>query len=128
MKNFIKSLLTLVLMLVLPVFLFAQDGSTLSGDIQSYFVSIAALASLVVIISSWINNLLNLKGFYKQLSSWIIALILSFIGWALQIGMFVGLQWYIVILYGFGVGLVANGIFDISIIQLVLKFLKIEKK
>ncbi len=121
-------MLSLAFLFMMPVMIFAQDGNAITGDIQSYFVSIAALASLVVIVSSWLNNLLNLSGFYKQLSSWVIAIILSFVGWALQIGMFVGLQWYIVILYGFGVGLVANGIFDVSIIQFVLKFLKIEKK
>jgi hypothetical protein len=75
------------------------------------------------------NKLFNSSSkILKQVISWLIAILLSFLGWALKWGMFVGIEWYMVIVYGFACGLVANGIFDIAFIKTILSFLKLRDK
>ena len=83
---------------------------------------------LVVLIAAFVNSKLNLSGFLKQLVAWVISIILCFVGWYFNLGVFTGLVWWVVVIYGFAVGLAANGFFDISLIQAILKALKLEKK
>ena len=81
-----------------------------------------------MLVSAFINKKLALSGFLKQLVAWIISIALCFIGWFFNFGIFVGIEWWIVLIYGFAVGLAANGFFDISLIQAVLDAIKLGKK
>jgi len=122
----------------MPVFMLAQAppppeaGTVVSTIVETgfsnYFISLAALVPLVVLISAFINSKLKLSGFLKQFVAWIIAIGLCFVGWYFNLGMFTGLVWWVVLIYGFAVGLAANGFFDITLIQAILKALKLEKK
>lgn len=135
MKKFVKILCAFVALLALPVTLMAQEPTTTSvintvvgAGFQNYFLSLAALVPLVVLIAAFVNSKLNLSGFLKQFIAWVISIILCFVGWYFNLGVFTGLVWWVVIIYGFAVGLAANGFFDISLIQSILKALKLEKK
>lgn len=125
--------LLLFLFLILPIGLFAQEigdvvNQVVDTGFSNYFISLAALVPLVVLISAFINKKLNLSGFLKQLIAWVISILLCFVGWYFNLGMFAGLVWWVVLVYGFAVGLAANGFFDIGLIQAILKGLKLEKK
>ena len=124
--------MTLVFFLA-PMALFAQTLPDVVDEVvetgfSNYFVSLAALVPLVVLVTAFINTKLNLKGFLKQFTAWVVSILLCFIGWYFNLGMFAGLLWWVVIIYGFAVGLAANGFFDISLIQAILEGLKLEKK
>ena len=95
---------------------------------SNYFISLAALVPLVVLVAAFINKKLNLSGFLKQFVAWVVSILLCFVGWYFNLGMFAGLVWWVVLVYGFAVGLAANGFFDIELIQAILKGLKLEKK
>ena len=131
MKKFIRllSLLFLVLFFI-PVMVFAQAELVVPGfDFGPYFASLAAMVPLVVLITAWLKKVLNIKGIWIQIVSWILAITLSFVGYLFHIGLFADItQWWLVLIYGFCVGLSANGFFDIAIIQQILKGIGLEPK
>ena len=134
MKKLLLFLCAVLAFVVTPVVLFAQETvnsvvtTVVETGFSNYFISLAALVPLVVLIAAFINKKLNLSGFLKQLVAWVISILLCFVGWYFNLGMFAGLVWWVVLIYGFAVGLAANGFFDIALIQAILKGLKLEKK
>lgn len=134
MKKLLLFLCSVLAFVVVPVVLFAQETvnsvvtTVVETGFSNYFISLAALVPLVVLIAAFINTKLNLSGFFKQFVAWLISILLCFVGWYFNLGMFAGIAWWVVLIYGFAVGLAANGFFDISLIQAILKGLKLEKK
>ena len=134
MKKLLLFLCAALVLVVTPVVLFAQETvnsvvtTVVETGFSNYFISLAALVPLVVLVAAFINKKLNLSGFLKQLVAWVISILLCFVGWYFSLGMFAGLVWWVVLIYGFAVGLAANGFFDIGLIQAILKGLKLEKK
>ena len=134
MKKLLLFLCAVLVLVVTPVVLFAQETvnsvvtTVVETGFSNYFISLAALVPLVVLIAAFINKKLNLSGFLKQLVAWVISILLCYVGWYFNLGMFAGLVWWVVLVYGFAVGLAANGFFDIGLIQAILKGLKLEKK
>ena len=134
MKKLLLFLCAVLALVVTPVVLFAQETvnsvvtTVVETGFSNYFISLAALVPLVVLVAAFINKKLNLSGFLKQLVAWVISILLCFVGWYFNLGMFAGLVWWVVLIYGFAVGLAANGFFDIGLIQAILKGLKLEKK
>jgi len=131
MKKTLKFIMTFAL-LIAPMALFAQTlpdvvDEVVNTGFSNYFISLAALVPLVVLITAFINTKLNLKGFLKQFTAWVVSILLCFVGWYFNLGVFAGLIWWVVIIYGFAVGLAANGFFDISLIQAILKAFKLSK-
>jgi hypothetical protein len=119
-KMFLVVLMTFV---VLPAM--AQD--TASPDtFQVNFQSIASISAMVIFLSSVFNNLLNLKSWKKQAVSWIISLIITLLGWKFQVGLFAGASFVNSMLYGAGIALVSNGIFDIALVKQFLAAVKLE--
>jgi hypothetical protein len=94
--------------------------SLISSGFSAFFVSLAALVPLVVFCAAWLNAKFKAVGFWKQLVAWGVSMALTFIGWALHIGFMDGLLWYHAVIYGFALGLAANGFFDIKLIQALL--------
>ena len=115
-----KKFLMMLLMFFLIVPVFASDGGSI--DVSQYFVSLSVLAPIIVLVTEFIKT--NLKISNSQIISWIVAVVLSGVGWLLKLGMFAGVEWYWILIYGFASGLVANGIFDITIIQGILNLFK----
>lgn len=137
MKKFLTLMIAFIAFLAVPVALIAQAPPTevntvvtsiVETGFSNYFISLAALVPLVVLISAFVNSKLKLSGFLKQFVAWVIAVALCFVGWYFNLGMFAGIVWWVVLIYGFAVGLAANGFFDITLIQAILKALKLEKK
>ena len=132
MKKLLKFLFcTALIFISLPVFVFAQDGGTLPAGLNlgPYFVSLATLVPFVILIAGWLNKVLEPKGWVKQLISWIISLIVVFVGWFFKLGMLAEVtQIWMIFLYALACGLCANGIFDVRIVQAVLRGIKLLPK
>lgn len=140
MKKFL-ALLALMLIFLTPTFALAQDLPQIppadevtvvinnTGSLEGFFVSLAALVPLVTAIAAFLNSRIkNLTGTGKQIIAWLISVAIAFGAWYLQLGIFNGLSWYLVLIYGLAVGLAANGFFDIKFIQAVLSTLRLSKK
>jgi hypothetical protein len=135
MKRLKASALFLGLLLLASVTSFAQDSIPVPGNgsiviesgLSSYFVSLAAIVSLVVLVASWINGKLKTVGTMKQIVAWLVSVTLCFAGWFLGAGFLDGISVYMVLVYGLAAGLAANGIFDIILIQSFLKLIGLEK-
>ena len=130
MKKLVQLLSFLFVMLFIPVMLFAQGELVAPGfDFGPYFVSLGAMVPLVVLITAWLKKVLKVNGAWIQIVSWILSITLCFIGYLFHIGLFADItQWWLVLIYGFCVGLSANGFFDIAIIQQILKGIGLEPK
>lgn len=120
-----KLLVLLISMLLLPIAAFCQEiiesVTTIPGlDFTQCFATLAAFCPLVIFITEWIKKYIKVSGGLNQLFSWLISIGLAFVGWGLQLGMFAGIEWYVVIVYGIAAGLVCNGIFDIKLVQDIL--------
>jgi multisubunit Na+/H+ antiporter MnhB subunit len=67
------------------------------------------------------------KGWFRQVTSWVVSAGLCFLAMAFNLGMFQGFSVTYTIGYALATGLVSNGIFDIGLVQtlleLVLKFI-----
>ena len=130
MKKFLQLLTMLLFALFIPVMVFAQGEVVVPGfDFGPYFASLAAMVPLVVLITAWLKKVLKVNGIWIQIVSWILSITLCFVGYLLHIGLFADItQWWLVLIYGFCVGLSANGFFDITIIQQILKGIGLEPK
>lgn len=106
--------------------LFAQTVDPGSGvNVAQYFVNLSVFAPVIVIITQFV--LRYVKTDLDQIVSWIVAFLLSGVGWLLNFGMFAEVAWYWIFIYGLAAGLVANGIFDIPIVQAILSIIPKKK-
>jgi hypothetical protein len=126
MKKFLFLMSLLIFVFVVPVF--AQASPDPPTGIIGSFATIAGVVSLTLLITGWIKTALKLVGKWARWVSWAVAIVISLVGWMLNFGLFEPLTWYIAIGYGFGIGLVANGLFTADTIQLILAFFKAQVK
>ena len=100
-------------------------------NLNEYFGSLSLMASLVAIITGYLNTyvpfLKNANGTWKQIVSWVISIVVVFIGQLKSVGMVAETNTLWTAITGVAVGLVANGIFDIKIVQAILSFIKANK-
>ena len=94
--------------------------------VTNTFTTIAALAAMVVLATAFFKRLLNSNDAWTRLISGITALLLSVLGWLLQIGIFAGVAWFYIIIYGLSAALVANGLATYDFIKTVLMFIKLK--
>lgn len=86
-----------------------------------WFGTLAGIAALTTFIAGVVNGLLKVtKTFLKQFVAWVIAILLAVLANLVNLGFLAGSTWLMTILYGFGAGLVANGIFDVAIIKALI--------
>ena len=130
MKN--KKLLAVFSIIALALFaiciptisLFAQDtlgGGSGGGSVDPFamiFVSVAALAAVVLPVTGWIVTHVTKSG--AQVTSWVVALALASLGHFLNLGAFADYNWYWTIGYGIIAALTANGMADTSLIKGIL--------
>nr|WP_321409355.1 hypothetical protein [uncultured Carboxylicivirga sp.] len=133
MKKLIVFGIAMILSFSLPLMAFAQSISpdVAAVDIfnlQAYFVSIAAMAGVILPVTSFVNKLFKLTGAWKQVLSWAVAVGLGVLAWLLKWGIMADVDWYWMLLYSALAGLVANGLFDIPAIKIILQLLKLEVK
>ncbi len=123
-----KTVLLFVMLLMLPVIAICGNISILPTQVgmEYYFGSIVALSAIVLPITEFFKRLFNLEGKWTVTLSWIISIVLAFIGWWLNIGIFENATIMWVVIYGIASAMAANSIFDIQIIQAIIKMLKIK--
>ena len=103
---------------------------TMNGtiDLAPYFGSLLALAGLVTLVTGWLKtHLLKLDGWKAQVLTWVISVALAFVGQWKGLGLFAETDVLWTVLNGLGVGLVANGVYSVEIVQSILAFLKAKK-
>lgn len=97
-------------------------------NIVEFFESLGLIAGLVTIITGYLNThisfLKEASGTAKQLVSWVVSLGVVFIGQAKGVGLLAGTDTLWTIITGIAVGLIANGIFDVKLVQSILSFIK----
>lgn len=128
MKKAIVFLMAFMFLLALPSVLIAQDTVPVPDDIMEilmqinvYFGSLAGIAALTTFLAALLNGLLKVeKKFVKQIIAWLVAIILLVGANLLNYGFNAEFSILKSILYGFGAGLVANGMFDIPFIKILL--------
>lgn len=91
-------------------------------DITVTFETLAAIVAAVPIITQWIKKLINkdLPGWINQVMAWGISIILCFIGWFFDLGILADTNWWQTLIIGIGIGLAANGVFDLNFIRQLL--------
>lgn len=129
-----KSMMFLIMMFALVLPTFGQsvepptDWLNLFANINVWLGSLAGIAAVTVFLAAAVNKLLKLEGFWKQLMAWIVAILLMVVGNLVNLGFMAELDWLHTIVYGIAAGFVSNGIFDISLVQLLLQAIGIEPK
>jgi hypothetical protein len=137
---FIVLLFALAAILTVPVQVFAQEAGEEIAQInfKDSFESLPALAAFVLIATGWLAQLIIklqwdakleaiTKG-WKQYLSWLVGVLLALAGYLLQWGLFTGVQWYYILIYGIIAALVANGLFKWELLKTILEALKLLPK
>ena len=95
-------------------------GEVIDG-FSTWFGTLAGIAALTVFIGGVLNGLLKVeKKVVKQILAWVVAILLAVLGNLINLGFLSEATWMMTLLYGFGAGLAANGIFDISIVHALI--------
>lgn len=83
------------------------------GEVSDVYVNFASLVVSTGLITEALIGWGNLRGFFKQLVSWGMGIVLAFIGWLLDVGFLTQYDvWWQVVLVGLFIALAANGISD----------------
>jgi len=120
----------LLVALTLPALAFCQEVAVATAtaaqgfDPAVHFASLAALVSAVLALTQWLKSHVLTEGVFTKLLSWFVSVALSFGGWIFKLGIFAGVEWYWILIYGLLAGLVANSIFDLKIAAGVLNLFK----
>lgn len=144
MKKLVQLLMVLLFAVIVsaitPLQLLAQEvGEEITQiNFKESFESLPALAAFVLIATGWIAQLiiklkwdLKLEAIskgWKQYLSWGTGLLLSVAGYLLQWGLFYGVPWYYIFIYGLTAALIANGLFKWELLKTVLEAIKLLPK
>jgi len=103
-------------------------------EVLQYFGTLTGLVALIVLIINWIIKFIELlkkspieKKWVKQVISWVISIAVAIVGFVFSLGLFEPFHllpewqgWLYTIIYGFFIGLCANGFFNIPGVEKVL--------
>jgi hypothetical protein len=120
-----KLFMFLFLMLCVPIVMLAQGGIP---PADTWFASFSLTIAATIGLAAGINTLLKTSGFVKQLISWLTGILLLVVGNLLNIGFMAELNWFHTFAYGLGTALVANGVFDIEVVKILLRLIGLEPK
>ena len=120
----------MMMLIAIPIAIMAQIeppadwGDVISNPTQ-WFVSFGALAVLTAFIAAFLNGLLKItKGFVKQLIAWAVGIILIIGSKLIGFGYAVELTFLAALMHGIGIGLAANGVFDVPIIKTLMSVIE----
>lgn len=123
-----KFLLLLIAVLGVSLGLAAQTLGAETAPLIDYETTITTLGGFAIGIMAVVGVIKRmvpgLHGIGTQIVSWVVAILSALIFWWLQTGMFAGMLWYIALLYGFGGGLIANGLADINLVQGIINLFR----
>jgi hypothetical protein len=127
MKRFVFLVMSVLFLALVCVPAFGQD---VGGDsaIPAYagmkygFETFAALVAVSPVIAEILKKTVfkSSSSLVNQIISWIVGLLVTFAVWGFGWGFLAGMEWWLVLLYGLGASLAANGIFDTGIITGIL--------
>jgi len=130
MKRFLMFFILLIA-ITIPVIAQEVEPPTnwldLFANINKWLGSLAGVAAVTVFLALAVNTFLKLTGFWKQLTAWVISTIILVAGNLVNMGFMADLNLFHTLIYGLAAGFVANGIFDIGLVQALLRALKILK-
>lgn len=102
-----------VFLLTSPLILLADTGDPPNPISLDIFTSTSALIAGVVALTALIKNTFGTTGTVTDIISWVIGPLIALVGFFLQLGIFVGLSWYMALLYGLFAAFAANKGWDI---------------
>ena len=108
---------------------FAQDGIVIPPEVGDFFGlgTFAALVAVIPVVVELFKRLFpKMSHLGNQIFSWGIGLVITAVCWLFHFGFLAGLEWWMMLLYGAGASLAANGVFDVGFISGI--FDKIFKK
>ena len=128
--RYLKFIIPLLTLMIIGSFFTVSAKPVISADEDvsfiSYFINIPSLATLILLVTQMIKKRWKkIKDDVAQYMSFGVGLVLSLIGWLFQYGIFFGVEWYYILIYGFAASLIANGMFDWHLIKAILVFLKL---
>lgn len=95
-------------------------------EIYALINTLMILSPAVVVASESVTKYTKVKGTLAQIQSWVIAILVGILCAWLNFGIFNGVGTRGGILYGIIIGLISNGIFDLSIVKTFLEKIKIK--
>jgi hypothetical protein len=115
-------------LLLISLAIFAQDTIPVPDDIvdvvvnlNTYFGSFLGLAVLATFLAAFMNGILKVTSkWIRQLVAWGVAIILMLISALANFGFASEFPILQALVYGLGVGLVANGVFDVPVVKAIL--------
>lgn len=94
-------------------------------DLSPYFGTLAAVVALVLFVTGWVKtHLLKVDGWKARLLSWAVSGVIAFVGKWLNLGIFADSSLLWTVINAVLVGLVANGLYTIEVVQKLLELLK----
>lgn len=90
---------------------------------EVHFVSLAALVSAVLMGTQFFKKILGTVGGWTVVLSGVTSMLLSLVGWKMQWGIFLGIEFYWALAYGIIAALVANRVFDLMVGTWLYQFL-----
>jgi len=108
-----------MLLLAVCVPVFGQGIEIIPPEVGDFLGlgTFAALAAAIPVVVEIIKRFIpKMSSLANQILSWGIGLVVTMVCWYFSFGFPAGLVWWVALLYGIGVSLAANGIFDIGFI------------
>jgi len=102
----------------------ADPAST--PDVLGYFGTVAGLASLVLLFTAFAKKAFQSNETFTIVLSVLISAILSAIGYFFQLGIFGGVPWFYIVIYGIVACLIANGASTWPVIAGILTLFKLK--
>lgn len=117
-----RKFLIVVCALVLAVCgVYAQTVVEPDPDYSSAFTTFAGLVAIIPFIVEGMKKIFkSINPVVIQITSWVTGIVITMFGWAFHLGFLNGLEWWQALLYGLGVSLAANGIFDTGLIEWIV--------
>jgi hypothetical protein len=94
--------------------------------IAEIVTNVAIMAAIVIFVSELLTKLTKVANFWAQFQSWAVSVVVAALASYLGVGIFPTFSALAVVLYGFGIGLVANGIFDIPLTRTILEWIRVK--
>jgi len=122
MKKFILFLTLTIGLFVLTLKTFAQEivPPFELPDFSVIFASLSSLAGAVLFLTDWIKKLAKWENGKVRWLSWLLSIVLAFVGYYLKLGMFAELNYAMTAAYGLMAAFIANGFFKTATAQTVL--------
>ena len=97
-------------------------------DFAPYFGTLAAVSALVVLVTGWIKtHVVKVDGLKAQALSWVVSGAIALVGKWQGLGIYADTNIVWTVLNAVAVGLVANGVYTLDVVQKLLALLKAKK-